>query len=180
MDDAYDNVMKNITKKTDTGEKKAKLGKDTTLTVMLKKLLADTYILALKTQGFHWNVTGRSFSELHGLFEVQYQELYTAGDEIAERVRALRLPAPSSFAQFARLASVREEETAPRAKEMVAALVADNEQVSRLARQVISAATEIDDIGTADLATRRVQAHDKAAWMLRATLEDDISQEAHA
>ena len=170
--------MKNITKKTETDEKKSKIGKDTTLTVMLKKLLADTFVLALKTQGFHWNVTGRSFAELHGLFEDQYQELYAAGDEIAERVRALRLPAPSSYAQFARLASVREEEGAPRAKEMVAALVADNEQLSRVARQVVTTAAAADDVGTADLATRRAQAHDKAAWMLRATLEDDISQEA--
>lgn len=171
--------MKNITKKT-ASEKKSKVGKDTTLTVGLKKLLADTYVLALKTQGFHWNVTGRSFSELHQLFEVQYRELFTAGDELAERVRALQMQAPSSFAQFVRLASVREEEGAPRARDMVAALVADNEQVSRVARQVVATATDLDDMGTADLATRRAQAHDKAAWMLRATLEDDISQEARA
>ena len=92
----------------------------------------------------------------------------------------LRMPAPSSFAQFARLASVREEEGAPRAKEMVSALVADNEQLSRIARQVVAAATLVDDVGTADLATRRAQAHDKSAWMLRVTLEDDISQEARS
>lgn len=170
--------MKNHAKKSDTAAKKSKQDQDTILAVGLKSLLADTYILALKTQGFHWNVTGRSFSELHALFEAQYQELYLAGDEIAERVRALRMPAPSSFAQFSRMASVREEESAPRADEMVAMLVADNELVGRMARALVTAATEIDDMGTADLATRRAQAHDKAAWMLRATLEDDVAEEA--
>lgn len=170
--------MRNIKSKSANGEKKkSTLGRDTTLTVMLKKLLADTYFLALKTQGFHWNVTGRSFSELHQLFEDQYTELYTAGDEIAERLRAMRMPAPGSFAAFSRLASIREEESAPRAKEMVQALVADNELMSQLARQVVTAAASVDDVATADLATRRALAHEKAAWMLRATNEDDISAE---
>lgn len=170
--------MRNIKSKPSGAEKKKNvLGHDTTMTVMLKKLLADTYILALKTQGFHWNVTGRQFAQLHTLFEEQYTELYTAGDEIAERVRALRLPAPASFAAFARLASIQEEEGAPRAKDMVAQLIADNEQMGRLATAVAESAEAVGDIGTMDLATRRAQAHDKAAWMLRATNEDDINAE---
>src|SRR5579871_5977333 len=55
----------------------------------LVKVLADSYLLYLKTQNFHWNVTGPAFSELHLLFENQYQDLALAVDEIAERVRAI-------------------------------------------------------------------------------------------
>ncbi|HJT06289.1 MAG TPA: DNA starvation/stationary phase protection protein, partial [Stellaceae bacterium] len=60
----------------------------------LSKLLADTYTLYLKTQGFHWNVVGPRFHDLHKLFEEQYNELAAANDEIAERIRALGAKAP--------------------------------------------------------------------------------------
>ena len=60
----------------------------------LGRLLADTYVLYGKTHGFHWNVTGPMFNTLHLMFMEQYTELWTALDEIAERIRALGLMAP--------------------------------------------------------------------------------------
>src|SRR3569833_1283186 len=74
----------------------------------LSKVLADTYILFLKSQGYHWNVTGPHFAALHTLFETQYNELHDAADLIAERIRALGEYAPGNYRTYARLTSIAE------------------------------------------------------------------------
>jgi len=135
----------------------------------LARLLADTYTLYLKTHGYHWNVSGPMFRSLHLMFEEQYTELWAAGDVIAERILALGHPAPGSYAEFARLSSVPDEEGSPEAMEMVRRLVAGNEAVIRTARSVLAPAEAAGDVATADLATQRIEIHEKTAWMLRAT-----------
>jgi starvation-inducible DNA-binding protein len=136
----------------------------------LARLLADTYTLYLKTQGFHWNVTGPRFYELHKLFEEQYGELAGANDEIAERIRALGVKAPSSYGEFKTLASIAEEGGAPAADEMLRQLLADHRSAVRTAEAAVAAAEAGDDVGSADLATQRIRSHEKAAWMLEALL----------
>ena len=81
----------------------------------LGRLLADTYVLYGKTHGFHWNVTGPMFNTLHLMFMVQYTELWTALDEIAERIRALGLMAPHGGSTLAALSSITEAEQNPAA-----------------------------------------------------------------
>jgi len=75
----------------------------------LAHVLADAYTLYLKTHNFHWNVTGPMFNALHTMFEAQYTEQWAALDAIAERIRALGFNAPGSYAEFARLTTIREE-----------------------------------------------------------------------
>jgi starvation-inducible DNA-binding protein len=138
----------------------------------LARLLADSYTLYLKTHNFHWNVKGPMFQTLHLMFEEQYNELATAVDEIAERIRALGFPAPGSYRQFAELTSVPEENGVPSAEEMIRQLVADQETVARTARSLVSLVDAAEDEPTADLLTQRMQVHEKTAWMLRSLLED--------
>ena len=136
----------------------------------LSRLLADTYTLYLKTHNFHWNVTGPMFNALHTMFEQQYMELATAVDEIAERIRALGVPAPGSYKQFAELTEIEEETGTPKAEDMIAQLVKDQEAVVRTARSVLPIADEASDEPTADLLTQRMQVHEKTAWMLRSMI----------
>ncbi len=136
----------------------------------LGRLLADTYLLQLKTQNYHWNVTGPMFVQLHALFETQYEQLSEAVDELAERIRALGEPAPGTFRQFKDLASVKEDDSLPEAKEMVRLLAECHEVCARNTRQVIPRADEAGDDVTADLLTERLAAHEKSVWMLRAIL----------
>ncbi len=89
----------------------------------LSRVLAESYILYLKTHNFHWNVTGSMFQPLHSVFEAQYSELAEAVDEIAERIRALGLSAPGSFAQFQSLSSIKEASGKIKAMEMVKELL---------------------------------------------------------
>jgi starvation-inducible DNA-binding protein len=137
----------------------------------LAHLLADSYTLYLKTHNFHWNVTGPMFQTLHLLFETQYTELAAAVDEIAERIRALGHYAPGSYAEFGKLTRISEAQGVPPATEMIESLAHAQTLVVEAARRVLAAAETGGDDATADLAVRRIQAHEKNAWMLRAHLE---------
>ncbi len=141
-----------------------------TIAKHLSKLLADTYSLYLKTHSFHWNVTGPQFNSLHAMFEVQYNELWLAADEVAERIRTLDVAAPGSYSQFGRLTSIKEEAGVPEWKEMVAQLVEGHEIAAQTARATIKAADGPGDEGTADMVTGRLKEHEKTAWMLRSLL----------
>ncbi len=137
----------------------------------LSRALADTYTLYLKTQNFHWNVTGPQFRTLHLMFEEQYTDLAEAVDEIAERIRALGAVAPGSFAQFSKLSSIQEATSVPSAQDMVRQLVSDNETTDRTLRETANVAEEVNDLVTADLVTERMAVHEKAAWMMRSVFE---------
>jgi len=137
----------------------------------LCRLLADSYTLYLKTHNFHWNVTGPMFTTLHTLFETQYSELALAVDEIAERIRTLGAPAPGTYVEFAQLTAVKEAKGVPAAQQMVRQLTADQATVSAAAQRVVEASQAAGDEASADLGIRRLQVHQKNAWMLRSHLE---------
>ena len=139
----------------------------------LSRMLADSYSLYLKTHNFHWNVTGPMFNTLHTMFMTQYTELWNAVDPVAERIRSLGHPAPGSYAQFAKLASVPDVPiTPPKALEMVRILVQGHEAVARTARELFPVADKASDEPTADLLTQRMTVHEQTAWMLRSLLEE--------
>ena len=137
----------------------------------LGRVLADSTVLYAKTHGFHWNVTGPMFNTLHLMFMEQYTELWTALDEIAERIRALGLQAPFGGSIYRELSSIPETQGVPAALEMVRELVQGHEAVARTIRSVFSMADDANDQPTADLLTQRLQIHEKTAWMLRSLLE---------
>jgi starvation-inducible DNA-binding protein len=137
----------------------------------LSRLLADSYTLYLRTQNFHWNVTGPMFQPLHLMFEQQYTELAQAVDVIAERIRALGFPAPATYSEFVELTSIKEERGVPRAERMIALLCEGQEAVVRTAREIMPVVDEFHDMPTADLLTQRMQVHEKTAWILRSFMD---------
>ncbi len=137
----------------------------------LARLLANSYLLYVKTHNYHWNVTGPKFTSLHALFEAQYTEMAAAIDVIAERIRAVGDFAPGSLAAFSELANIEEEEGHPDANEMIRNLAADQETIVEAAQKVVEAAEGADDVASADLATQRIALHQKNAWMLHSHLE---------
>jgi starvation-inducible DNA-binding protein len=137
----------------------------------LSRLLADSYTLYLMTHNFHWNVTGPQFNSLHLMFMGQYTEQWNALDQIAERIRALGHPAPGTYQQFVKLASIKEVEGVPAANDMIRHLVAAQEATARTARKLFAVVDKANDQPTADLLTQRLDVHEKTAWMLRSLLE---------
>ncbi|PRD68845.1 DNA starvation/stationary phase protection protein [Malikia spinosa] len=138
----------------------------------LSALLADSYTLYLMTHNFHWNVTGPQFNSLHNMFMTQYTEQWNALDIIAERIRALGFPAPGTYKEFVKLASIEEVEGVPKATDMVRHLVAAQEATARTARTLFPVVDAANDQPTADVLTQRIDVHEKTAWMLRSLLEE--------
>ena len=142
------------------------------ITEGLSGLLPDSYTLYLMTHNFHWNVTGPMFNTLHIMFMTQYTEQWNALDLIAERIRALGYPAPGTYKEFVKLASIPEIEGVPKAMDMVRHLVAAQEATARTARRLFPVVEKANDQPTADLLTQRLEIHEKTAWMLRSLLEE--------
>ncbi len=138
----------------------------------LSGFLASTYLLYLKSLYYHWNVTGANFIGLHQLLEEQYEELHAAGDELAERIRALGHFTPGTVGEFIKLSSVKDDTSLPQSSEqMIRNLLAANEQCSEEARNVLKVAEEAGDEVTVDMMVARMTQHDKTAWMLRSILQ---------
>ena len=138
----------------------------------LSGLLADSYTLYLMTHNFHWNVTGPMFNTLHLMFMGQYTEQWNALDLLAERIRALGHPAPGTYKEYVKLASIKEVEGVPKALDMVRHLVKAQEATARTARTLFPLVEAANDQPTADLLTQRIEVHEKTAWMLRSLLEE--------
>jgi starvation-inducible DNA-binding protein len=135
----------------------------------LKGVLADTYTLMIKTHGYHWNVTGPLFPQLHKLFEDQYNALFSAADEIAERIRALDVFALGSMTAFLETTVVKEAGAQPpTAAAMVKDLMKTHEQVRARIAEACDLAGELGDKSSEDIMIKRLDEHDKIIWMLRA------------
>jgi starvation-inducible DNA-binding protein len=123
------------------------------------------------TQNYHWNVEGSSFAQLHLLFEQQYTELFTAIDEIAERLRALGAYAPGTLKEFLLLSSISEDKKRPDSKGMILRLRDAHRQSAKSAQAAKEIATRAKDDETVDLMVGRITVHEKQAWMLTSLLK---------
>ncbi len=137
----------------------------------LTKVLADTFVLYFKTHSCHWNVEGAQFQQLHELFSVQYTEMWTVADDIAERIRALDAYAPTSYRSLLGKATLKEESDNLNADAMIGALAEGHTQIVSTIYPVINLASEAGDEVTVGLLTDRVNVHEKTAWMLRSLLK---------
>lgn len=136
----------------------------------LSTVLADTYTLQIKTQNYHWNVTGPNFYQYHKLFETQYEELSEAVDDLAERIKTLGAHAPGSLKSFAGLTHIKETEEPQSATQMIEDLKNSHEVLIQDLKVALSTAQKASDEATADLIVERLRAHDKQVWMLNSTL----------
>ena len=137
---------------------------------LLSNILADEYRLFLNTQGLHWNVEGPLFYSLHKLTEDQYRELFESIDEIAERVRALGMPAPQSLKAIVERSILTDLPDDTPLKTRIEQMIGDYERAVRRISLVVQLAESHGDIKTADLLTDRVGIYEENAWMLRATI----------
>ncbi len=136
---------------------------------LLSSVLSDAMVLYSKTRKFHWNVKGESFMELHKLFEVQYNQLEEAIDEIAERINKLGAPVIGTFVEFLKNTSLKESPGKyPQKIDMLKELLTDHETVIKSMRKYIDDCSEkFKDAGTADFITGLMQQHETIAWTLR-------------
>ena len=132
--------------------------------------VADSFVLYIKTQNYHWNVTGPHFKSLHLMFEDQYNDLFSAIDLLAERVRAVGSKVPAPYAKYAELTHLEEGHEDLPAEKMIAELLRDQHIIVKTLSSVLKSAQEIGDEVTATIVTDRIEVHQKNAWMLESSI----------
>ncbi|MBL6664230.1 MAG: DNA starvation/stationary phase protection protein [Rickettsiales bacterium] len=136
----------------------------------LEKTLANSYALALKLQNYHWNVEGKQFKALHEMFEDQYNELFGAIDEIAERIRALGSKVEGTLGEFFKESELKKANKDFDSNLMVQDLADGHEFIAKQLQEFVKTAQAEGDEATADMFIARIKTHEKAAWMLRSSL----------
>lgn len=137
----------------------------------LKNVLANTYLLYVKTQNYHWNVSGGPFFKtLHELFEVHYEDLAEAVDLIAERIRQLGDKAPGSFSEFNAYSQITEGHSNKKYDAMLAELAEDQEILLKILKEAAKIADDVHDDGTLEMLSQRLDAHSKAKWFYTSSL----------
>jgi starvation-inducible DNA-binding protein len=138
-----------------------------TLVEMMKKVLADTFAMYLKSHNYHWNVEGSNFPQYHEFFGNLYEELHDAVDPIAEQIRALDAYAPGSLSRFMELTDIQDEMNVPLGTDMARKLLSDNQLVLNTLNMALKLAEQFDKQGLMDFLANRIDTHSKHAWMLR-------------
>lgn len=134
----------------------------------MTNILGQTFGLYVLTHGYHWNVEGPQFRQFHALFEEQYQNLWEALDEIAERIRCLGAYAPGTLSELTTLAGDAPAR-AQSAEAMVDALISAHGALAAKLRDAITTAQEAGDEVSAGVLTDRLEWHEKEIWMMKAS-----------
>ena len=137
----------------------------------LKILLATNFAYYLKAHGFHWNVEGPDFSELHDFFQEIYEDAYSAIDPTAEYIRYLGEYSPASFERFSELTEISGQTKIPRARLMLEELKANNDQMLDLLNRCFAEANDANEQGIANFVAERLSAHGKYRWQLTSYLK---------
>ena len=135
----------------------------------LKSVLADSFAFYLKAHGYHWNIIGSDFPQLHDFFGDLYGEVHGAVDDIAEQIRQLNSFAPGTLTRMKELSTLSEDEAIPKAEKMVSNLLEANESLLTSLTECYTMAEEMKEFGLSNFLQDRITAHKKHSWMLKAT-----------
>ena len=164
-------MAKTASKQKAPAKTKAAPAKSNSAVAMAKHLaliLSDTYVLMVKTHGYHWNVTGPEFASLHAFFGAQYEALFEACDEIAERIRSLGMMPDGSMDSFLQNTVIKEAGTKPMTSTaMLKDLLESHKLIRGRLEEAEQLADDIDDLVTQDMMVGRLAYHDKTMWMIR-------------
>ena len=141
------------------------------LQLSLQKTLADAFTMYFKAHTFHWNVEGPDFKQYHDLFGGIYEEVYGSIDLLAEHIRQIDAYTPTSLKQLSGLTVVTEDETVMPALQMIKSLMDANSMVLASLMLSYRDADNASELGLANFLQDRITAHQKHAWMLKATLK---------
>lgn len=137
----------------------------------MKKALANEFAFYLKAHGFHWNVEGPDFVQLHELFATIYEDTYGSLDTFAEHIRILGAYAPASFSRFSELTDIEDEIKILTATMMVEKLLSDTDIVMSGLETTYELAESLHQHGLSNFLAERLDAHAKWAWQLRSILK---------
>ncbi|CAH1544364.1 Non-specific DNA-binding protein Dps / Iron-binding ferritin-like antioxidant protein / Ferroxidase [Vibrio rotiferianus] len=141
------------------------------LAQQLNQLLAHYQVLYMNSRGYHWNIKGAQFFELHVKFEEIYTDLQTKIDELAERILTLGHTPAHAFSNYLEASEIKEHQNATSGEECVQGLVQGFSVLLLKQREILQNAGEADDEGTAALMGDYIREQEKLMWMLNAYLQ---------
>ena len=139
------------------------------LVAKMKVVLADSFTLYMKAHGYHWNVIGPDFPQLHDFLGNLYGELHGAVDDIAEHIRQINSFAPGTLSRMVELATLSEDDAIPAAAKMITNLLEANENLLTTITEAYIMAEDNKEFGLSNFLQDRITAHKKHSWMLKAT-----------
>lgn len=150
------------------------IGLDTTNSInladKLSELLANYSVFYQNVRGYHWNIKGDNFFELHLKFEELYNDLLLKIDEVAERILTLGKAPDHRFSRYMKTASIKESSQVEDGKKAIANILDSFATIIKLQRDILSISGEIDDEGTNSLMSDYIRAQEKMVWMYSAYL----------
>lgn len=138
----------------------------------LKTFLGSSYAYFTKAWGFHWNIEGRNFGELHDFFSAVYEDTQGSIDKTAEFIRTLDEYAPGSLERFQELSLITGQIKIPRAQLMLTELLADTQTMIDLSKTLFQSAQAEGREDIANFAAERQEMHGKWAWQMRSYLKE--------
>ena len=135
------------------------------LTDRLNDLLANYQIFYMNVRGFHWNIRGDKFFELHAKFEELYTDSLTKIDEIAERILTLGNTPVHSFSQYLKTSDVKEETNISEGLKAVSSVLENLKTLLVKERELLKLANDADDEGTSALMSDYIREQEKLVWM---------------
>ncbi|WP_086981974.1 Dps family protein [Vibrio aphrogenes] len=137
----------------------------------LNQLLADYQILYMNVRGYHWNIKGRDFFELHVKFEEIYNDLVVKVDEIAERILTLGSTPVHGFSRYLAMSELDETLNVSNGADAVGHILSAYRMLLAKQRHIVKSAAEVDDEGTVSLMSDYISQQEKEVWMLNAYLQ---------
>jgi starvation-inducible DNA-binding protein len=143
---------------------------------MLNTILADEFVLYVRTLNCHWNVRGMQFHSLHAFFEELYEASFKTIDDLAEKVRSVGGFAMATMEEYLGNARIKEQVSPPGdPRKMIAELMAGHETVIKHLREAYHMVAEkFDDPSTENFVADLLEKHEKVTWMLRTHLDREL------
>jgi starvation-inducible DNA-binding protein len=131
----------------------------------LNELLANYQVFYMNARGFHWNIKGENFFELHVKFEELYTDLLTKIDEVAERIQTIGHEPTHSYSEYLENATIKEQTGVRDGRAAVGHILESYQAMIGKQRTILALAQESDDEGTAALMSDYIREQEKAVWM---------------
>ncbi|MDY0198443.1 MAG: DNA starvation/stationary phase protection protein [Tenuifilaceae bacterium] len=137
----------------------------------LNVYLSNVQLSYMNVRGYHWNIVGKQFFQLHEKFEELYDTLNEMADEIAERILMLGGTPVHAFSKYIKMATIKEKENISTVEATVKEALNEILELLKNEREIAALAADNGDEGTVDLVTGYIAAQEKLVWMLNATLK---------
>ncbi len=143
-----------------------------TLAKKLNELLANYSFFYQNTRGYHWNIKGEKFFELHVKFEELYNNLLLKVDEVAERILTLGYSPEYKYSSYQKIAEIKESEKVTDGSDAVRNILESFKVLISLQRELLNLAAEADDEGTNAMMSDYIREQEKLVWMYSAFLNE--------